>query len=198
MSLCRSLAMAIAFASLVTVSSVSIPLFGGSKASASSSTYEVVEEGSLNQRQAIPRHHHKPVLTVSGRVSNTNQGDAAVFDMATLERVGVVRYTTPTAWTPKPVTFEGVLLERLLEALKVPANATTLKMTALNDYSIEIPIADVRKWPVMLAVKADGEYMSVRDKGPVWVVYPRHINQELGNRQYNARWIWQLARIEVR
>lgn len=198
MSLCRSLAMVIAFASLVTVSSVSIPLLGGSKASASSSAYEVVEEGNLSQRQAIPRPHHKPVLTVSGRVSNTNQGDAAVFDMATLERVGVVRYTTPTAWTPKPVTFEGVLLERLLEVLKVPANATTLKMTALNDYSIEIPIADARKWPVMLAVKADGEYMSVRDKGPVWVVYPRHVNQELGNRQYNARWIWQLARIEVR
>lgn len=197
MSLRRSLAMAIAFASLVTFNSFVLSALDSTTASASNTGYEVVAKGSLTQNQAIPRPHQKPVLTVSGRVSNTNQGDKAVFDMATLERVGVVRYTTPTAWTPKPVTFEGVLLERLLEVLKVPANATTLKMTALNDYSIEIPISDARKWPVMLALKADGEYMSVRDKGPVWVIYPRHMNQELGNRQYNARWIWQLARIEV-
>jgi len=39
--------------------------------------------------------------------------------------------------------------------------------------------------------------MSVRDKGPLWLVYPRHMNSQFGNDKYNARWIWQIATIEV-
>ena len=73
----------------------------------------------------------------------------------------------------------------------------TLKVTALNDYAIEVPIAHAREWPTILALKADGEYMSVRDKGPLWLVYPRHMSAQFGNDKYNARWIWQIATIEV-
>jgi len=61
------------------------------------------------------------------------------------------------------------------------ADATILKVTALNDYTIEVPIADAKEWPTILALKADGENMSVRDKGPLWLVYPRHMNAQFGN-----------------
>ena len=42
-----------------------------------------------------------------------------------------------------------------------------------------------------------GKNMSVRDKGPLWLVYPRHMNAQFGNDKYNARWIWQIATNEV-
>ena len=70
-------------------------------------------------------------------------------------------------------------------------------IAALNDYAIEVPIDDAREWPTMLALKADGKFMSVRDKGPLWLVYPRHMNAQFGNDKYNARWIWQIATTEV-
>lgn len=122
---------------------------------------------------------------------------AAVFDAATLECIGVVQYTTETAWSDNPITFDGVLLSAVLDVIGADSGASSLKITALNDYAIEVPIDDAREWPTMLALKADGKYMSVRDKGPLWLVYPRHMNAQFGNDKYNARWIWQIATTEV-
>jgi len=89
---------------------------------------------------------------------------AAVFDAAALERIGVVQYTTEPAWSDNPITFDGVLLSAVLDLIDADSGASSLKITALNDYAPEVPIGDAREWPTMLALKVDGKYMSVRDK----------------------------------
>jgi hypothetical protein len=138
------------------------------------------------------------VLTVRGRLGLAYAEAGVIFDIPTLGRLGLIRFTTPTAWTDGPVTFEGVLLSRLLEVLVVPHDVTVLTMTALNDYQVAIPVADVRTWPVIVALKRDGQYMSVRTKGPLWVVYPRHAFPELGQVKHKSKWIWQLKEIMIR
>ena len=70
---------------------------------------------------------------------------AAVFDAATLERIGVVQYTTETAWSDNPITFDGVLLSAVLDVNGADSGASSLKITALNDYAIEVPIDDTRE-----------------------------------------------------
>ena len=169
----------------------------GGKLAADEHGYTAVSPQTLAAGDAIPAPTGRKVLAVSGNISGANMGATAVFDMATLESVGVVRYTTETVWSESPITFDGVLLSAVLDVIGANASATTLKVTALNDYAIEVPIAHAREWPTILALKADGEYMSVRDKGPLWLVYPRHMNAQFGNDKYNARWIWQIATIEV-
>ncbi|MDA0230395.1 MAG: molybdopterin-dependent oxidoreductase [Proteobacteria bacterium] len=169
----------------------------GGKLAADEHGYTVVSAQTLAAGDVIPAPTGRKVLAVSGNISGANMGGAAVFDMATLESIGVVRFTTETAWSEKPITFDGVLLSAILDVIGADSGATTLKVTALNDYAIEVPIADAREWPTILALKADGEYMSVREKGPLWLVYPRHMNAQFGNDTYNARWIWQIATIEV-
>ena len=104
---------------------------------------------------------------------------------------------TETAWSDNPITFDGVLMSAVLDVIGANAYATKLKGKALNDYAIEVSIADAREWPTILAVKANGKYMSVRDKGPLWVVDLRHMSAQFGNDKYNACWIWQIATIEV-
>jgi hypothetical protein len=137
------------------------------------------------------------VLTVRGRLGLVHADTGVTFDIPTLERLGLIRFTTPTAWTDGLVTFEGVLLSRLLEVLAVPDSVTALAMTALNDYQVTIPVGDVRTWPVIIALKRNGQYMSVRNKGPLWVVYPRHAFPELAQAKYNAKWIWHLKEIVI-
>ncbi len=39
--------------------------------------------------------------------------------------------------------------------------------------------------------------MPVREKGPVWVIYPMDDNPELRNDLYNDRLVWQLKEISV-
>lgn len=160
--------------------------------------YQVISPGNLELGKPLPQPQDDILLTIRGRIGVTTTDHTVAFDRAGLEKIGLIRFTTPTAWTDAPVTFEGVLVSRLLELLAVPADAKEAEMTALNNYQVTIPLTDLRQWPVMIALKRDGNYMSVRDKGPLWVVYPRHAFPELQQTQYNAKWIWQLKEMAIR
>ena len=164
---------------------------------AGSAVYDVVSEPTLRPGMPIPAPAGEVVLRVRGMIGDASGADEIAFDMPTLERLGLVRFTTTTSWTEGPVTFEGVLLSSLLDAVSADQGATTLVLTALNDYAVSIPVSDAKTWPVMLAVKENGQYMSPREHGPMWVVYPQHAYPQLGRRDFASRWVWQLAKISV-
>jgi hypothetical protein len=159
-----------------------------------SKDYEAVTEATLKPGMAIPEPTGPVILTVSGRIKS---GKPVRFDLATLESLGLIRFTTMTSWTTEPAAFEGVLLSALLDVVGADPAATSLNLIALNDFENPAPIEDSRKWPVMLALKRDGEYMSRRDRGPIWIIYPQHVYPELGQREYFSRWVWQLKAIVV-
>jgi hypothetical protein len=159
-----------------------------------SKDYEAITEATLKPGMAIPEPTGPVVLTVGGRIKS---GKPVRFDLATLESLGVIRFTTMTSWTTEPATFEGVLLSALLDVVGTDPAATSLNLIALNDFESPAPIDDSRKWPVMLALKRDGEYMSRRDRGPIWIIYPQHVYPELGQREYFSRWVWQLKAMTV-
>ncbi len=135
------------------------------------------------------------VLHVTGKISKTNNGDAADFDMAMLEALAGRTTTTATPWYDAAKTFSGPLGSALLEA--VGASGTTLKVLALNDYASEIPVSDFTQYPVILATKLDGEAMSIRDKGPIFVIYPFDEMPDLNNETYYGRSAWQVKSIDV-
>ncbi len=135
------------------------------------------------------------VLTVSGAISVTNAGDRAELDLAQLSRLGTESFTTTTIWTEGEATFTGVPLHALLERLG--AEGSTLRAVALNDYAVEIPVSDARPGGPILAYERDGARMGVRDKGPLWVLYPYDAAEDYRTEVIYARSIWQLAEIEV-
>jgi hypothetical protein len=137
-----------------------------------------------------------PVLTVEGEIGLTNRPGQAVFDMAMLEALGLVSITTATPWYTDPVTFEGVPMARLMEA--VGAAGSEVVAVALNDYRSEIPISDFGEYGVIVALKRDGRYMPVRDKGPLFIVYPYDARSELHSQKYYGRSVWHLTRLMVR
>ncbi|EWY35806.1 hypothetical protein N825_34280 [Skermanella stibiiresistens SB22] len=146
--------------------------------------------------QTLPTPLGKPILSVSGSISLTNEGRDAVFDREMLEALGTVAFETATPWDKRPVRFEGVPLGRLLDLLGT--SGTKLTAIALNDYSAELPIEDTRKYEVILALKRDGEYMPVRGKGPLFIVYNFDADPELNSQKFYSRSVWQVVRLEVR
>jgi hypothetical protein len=93
-------------------------------------------------------------------------------------------------------TFQGPSLRSVLNDIDVDRTAN-LKMVALNDYASKVPASDAFTYGVILAVLRDGEVMSVRDKGPIWVIYPMDDNPELQREIFNSRLVWQLKSISV-
>ena len=146
--------------------------------------------------EPLPAPAGPAMLTLSGAIGVTNDGDKAVFDRAMLEELGVVSVTTSTPWTDGTPTFRGVQLSKVLA--RVAADGDTLKGVALNDYAAELPAADAETWPVLLAFEQDGKRLSLRDKGPLWIVYPRDDHPELASDVHNGKWVWQLDRIVVK
>jgi hypothetical protein len=144
----------------------------------------------------LPAPAGRAILSISGRIGVTNDGDAARFDRAMLESLGLRSFTTVTPWYDGPVTFEGIPMAQLMQ--RVGAQGETVQAIALNDYSTEIPMADFATWGVLLALKRDGNYLTVRDKGPLFIVYPYDTNAELRAPRYYGRSAWQVARLVIR
>ena len=136
------------------------------------------------------------ILTVTGSISNTNASGAATFDLAMLEALPGQETTTTTPWYDGAQSFAGPLGNALL--LAVGATGETLVVTAINDYVTEIPLSDFETWPVILATRHNGEAMSVREKGPIFVIYPFDSDEALNTEVYYGRSAWQVKSIEVR
>ena len=120
----------------------------------------------------------------------------AVFDRQMLAQLGMVAIATSTPWFDGVARFEGPLMSRIMQA--VGASGETLTAIALNDYSIDIPIADFQRFGTILAKRRDGAPMRVAEKGPLFIIYPYDANPELRSRQYYSRSVWSVSQFVVR
>ena len=154
----------------------------------------VVGSSSLRAQDAPPAS--KPILVISGKINPPDHSESVQFDRAGLEALGVIGFETNTPWYKDSVKFEGVSLDKLMQS--VGAKGERVAVVALNDYSIEIPMEDFAKYGAILALKRDGEYMTVRDKGPLFIVYPYDQNPELKSQKFYSRSAWQVAKIIVK
>lgn len=144
----------------------------------------------------LPSPRGKVILTVTGAIGRTNAPDRAEFDRATLEGLGLRELTTWTPWTNGEPEFKGVLARHLMSALD--ARGSEVVCTALNDYRTEIPADDFDSYDVLLATRMNGEPLEIRDKGPIWVVYPWSDHPELDDKVTRRKSVWQLNHLHVR
>jgi hypothetical protein len=135
------------------------------------------------------------VLTVSGLDEASFPGGEVLFDIDMLRALGMIEIETSSIWTEGKHVYTGVLLKALVETLKIDTDL--LKLIALNDYAVEFPTLEAYEDGPILAYWFDGAPMSVRDKGPVWLIYPYDSDAQYRTDTTFARSIWQLDRIEV-
>ncbi len=135
------------------------------------------------------------ILTISGDISETNSPDGATFDMEMLQALPMTGFDTTTTWTVGEQRFEGVLLKDLLET--VGAEGATITATALNNYSVQIPLDAVGDNAPIIAYHIDGEPFSRRDKGPLWIVFPYDAGPEYRTELVYGWSIWQLAGLTI-
>lgn len=136
------------------------------------------------------------VLTMTGNIGLTNRDGPAVFDQAMLDALPRTVLETRTVVTDGVKRFDGFLMRDLLDHVGAEGEIVTAR--ALNDYVIDIPMADFERFDVLVATHMDGERLLPSDKGPLWIVYPRDAHAELQDIRYDYRWVWQLVELEVR
>lgn len=154
---------------------------------------------SAQEPEPLPYPAGAVILEVSGDISIGNAktpdgGWLARFDLEMLDALGDSRFRTTTPWDSAR-TYSGpagsVLLDRL------GAGGKDIIADALNDYSASIPRSDFMARGAILATRVDGRPMTVRDKGPIFVVYPFDDRPELNRTEFFQRSVWQLSRLHV-
>lgn len=159
------------------------------------SVFALCTTGERLHAQALEAPNGDVLLTVSGEIGVTNAPDAALFDLDMLRALDPSEIETSTIWTEGTQRFTGVPLATLLDV--VGADGSILKATAINDYTVEIPLSDAVPGGALIAFEIDGAAMSRRDKGPLWIVYPYDDSADFRTEVVYSKSIWQLDRIEV-
>lgn len=130
-----------------------------------------------------------PILTI------TAAGKVLELDRARLSELDWTTVETSTIWTLGLLRFEGVELATLAEALDLKGSG--FRVRALNEYEAMIPAEDAVKGGALLALRRDGQDLTTRDRGPVWLIYPYDSVDAYQRDQYYTRSVWQVIEIEV-
>lgn len=136
--------------------------------------------------------NNKTILTVSGAINAERQ---VKFDMTMLQTLPQYSITTHNPWAKGLHTYQGFSAIDLLKRLG--SQSTLIQVTALNDYMTEIPVSDFAENGAIFATHQDGKPMSVRNLGPIMVIYPFDERKELKSELFYGRSIWQIRHIKA-
>jgi hypothetical protein len=154
----------------------------------------------LSAVPALAVDYEKPtgkiLFTIHGLIDPSIAGKRAEIGRDTLEKIGFKSLTTRTFYSKKRYQFSGVLMRDLLD--HVGAKGKILEITALDDYRITVPIEDYYKYDVLLATMEEGKTLTIRKRGPARIIYPIEKHEELSDKKYASRYIWQIKSMNVK
>jgi hypothetical protein len=77
------------------------------------------------------------------------------------------------------------------------ASGKQISARALDDYKTLLPMSDAQNFDVILARQIDGKNLSIREKGPLFIVFPYDSKPELQGQVYLDRSAWQLKSLTI-
>jgi hypothetical protein len=131
-------------------------------------------------------------LTLDGDINNIQPISLQAADLMTLPQI---EFKTETPWTKGEKTFSGPALSSVLD--RWGAGPGKLRLTAINDYSIDMAQTLVSENAPIIATHINGAPLNRRDKGPLWIVFPYSESGEFRNERIYAVSVWQLIKITV-
>ena len=139
----------------------------------------------------------EPILTLRGAFAKAGPDGSLGLTLAELDALPQTRFSTKTPWHEGAVEFSGVSLKDFFAAAGVSPDQHQMQLIALNDYVVDADAAEMIAGDALLATRLNGQPMSVRDKGPIFVIFPFDSRPELNHQSYYSRCAWQLAEIEL-
>lgn len=129
------------------------------------------------------------------RVTDGSTQTTVTLTKAMMDALPKTSITTSTAWTPKE-KFTGTSFKDILT--EVGITGKIVRVHALNDYWVDIPMSDIDKYNIILASKRNDTPLKVRDFGPYFVIYPLDEHyEELNKPIFYSRFVWQVEHITV-
>jgi hypothetical protein len=156
-------------------------------------TAAAVQKGSIAVGDPIPQPQGKSVLRVTGVQSGNAGAHATEIDFRTLERLPQVKQRVREPFLKRDVSFSGVRMADLLAVIGVSPSAGSIYMHALDDYHVTFTRAQLASSGAVLATRANGARIAIKDGGPIRIIHPRP-----GRLADNGdNWIWSVDRMKA-
>ena len=123
------------------------------------------------------------------------KSDTVYLNLAVLDILEQTHFKTTTMWTSGKIQFSGVSLKALLK--HHGARGESIKLTALDNYSIVMPIADLEDGAPIIVTRMNREIIPVLKNGPYWLVFPYDSDPKYQTEVTYGRSIWQLTELWV-
>lgn len=127
-------------------------------------------------------------------------GEGAVigYTLEDLRALPLTEFETSTVWTQGTDIYAGVLLLDLLHHIGHTPVRGAVNVRALDGYSAGIDATLITEQAPLLSFLRNGSPMSVRDQGPVWLIFPYDHNPAFRTESIYAKSVWQVRSLEVR
>lgn len=138
-----------------------------------------------------PLAAEQTVLTIELQERDTiiSLADADLLDLPQIS------YETSTIWTKGTLTFSGPSLDSVLKSVSIAEGSIVL--IALNGYQVTLPWHIVEESAPIVANRLNGEPFDIRQKGPLWLVFPYDSDPKYRDELVYALSIWQLSKIQL-
>lgn len=118
------------------------------------------------------------------------------YTMDDLRALQLASFETETIWTEGVQSFTGVTLASFVQDLGLKGGE--IEAIAINEYSVKIPVSDAVNGGPIIAFERNNAPMSIRNKGPLWVVYPYDSDPAFQTEAVYSRSIWQLEKLIIK
>ena len=138
---------------------------------------------------------HRPILQIDVKDAASGRTRIELWSLEELCDLPLKDLQTSTPWTEGTQDFSGVPVEVLLDQLGVTEGK--VELWATNDYSVATSVEKLRESKALLAFRRNGEFMSPRGKGPLWMMFAFDDTPALRTESIYSLSVWQLDRIRI-
>lgn len=128
-------------------------------------------------------------------IQREGQPDSALT-LADLKALPQSAIVTGTPWQDGKSRFEGVPMSELFKRLGVKDGAVTV--SALDGYVADFPFEEAQRFNVILAFRKDGKELTIREKGPLFIIYDYDGAKSTIGEPQLSRSVWQVSAIRIR
>lgn len=131
----------------------------------------------------------------------TDAQGAASKTRLNLQSLDSLPQTTRTLELPESLgmkgrhSWQGVSLNELIKLSG--RSAESVRVVALNGYYASVPLNDLKNYDPIVAYRRDGKTLSIREKGPIILIYPFDKFKVLNQQTYINRSVWQVNEIHI-
>lgn len=103
---------------------------------------------------------------------------------------------TGTPWQDGRSRFEGVKMSDFFRRMGLDKGS--VMVAGIDGYVAEFPVEEGDRFDVILADRKDGKALSVREQGPLFIIYNFDAEKGRIGEAQNTRSVWQVVSMKVR